>query len=189
MEEGYKVVGTKKDGLSVEKRGRFIKFDIRVETPNGVLWCAYIRRPADKGEVAAGMSNDNRDNQPNKSVKPNPAIKVSIDQAHAILGHSSKGKTRETVAALGILITRGALKTCKSCAISKARQKNVNEESTGVKAVKYNGRVYHDIATIMESEEDKSLGRKTVWHITAKETVNFKRSKFFIAKSGMPKDM
>ncbi len=35
MEEGYKVVRTKKDGLSVEKRGRVIKFDIRVETPRG----------------------------------------------------------------------------------------------------------------------------------------------------------
>jgi len=48
MEEGYKVVGTKKDGLSVEKRGRVIKFDIRVKTPKGVLWCAYIQRPEDK---------------------------------------------------------------------------------------------------------------------------------------------
>jgi hypothetical protein len=28
-----------------------------------------------------------------------------------------------------------------------------------------------------------------VWHITAKETVNFKRSRFFVAKSNMPKDM
>jgi len=101
----------------------------------------------------------------------------------------SEGKTRETAAALGILITRGALKTCESCAISKARQKNMNEESAGVKAVKYNGRVYHDIATLKENEEDKSLGRKTVWHITAKETVNFKRGKFFVAKSDMPKDM
>ncbi len=94
MEEGYKVVGTKKDGLSVKKRGLIIKFDIRVETPEGVLWCAYIRRPEDKGEVAAGMSYDNKgDNQPNKSVKLNPAIKMSIDRAHAILGHSSEAKT------------------------------------------------------------------------------------------------
>ena len=62
MEEGYKVVGTKTDGLSVEKRGLIIKFDIRVETPKGVLWCAYIRRSEDKGEVAAGMSDDKCDN-------------------------------------------------------------------------------------------------------------------------------
>ena len=122
-------------------------------------------------------------------MQPNPAIKMSIDRAHAILGHSSEGKTRQTAAALGILITRGALKTCESCAISKAKQKNVNDVSEGEKAVKYNGRVYHDIATVKESEEDKALGRKTVWHITAEETVNFKRSKFFVSKSDMPKDM
>jgi hypothetical protein len=42
MEEGHKVIRTKKDGLSVKKGGRVIKFDIRVETPKGVLWCAYI---------------------------------------------------------------------------------------------------------------------------------------------------
>jgi len=122
-------------------------------------------------------------------VKLNPAIKMSIDRAHAILGHSSEGKTRQTAAALEILITRGALKTCKSCAIAKAKQKNVNDESAGEKAVKYNERVYHDIATVKESEEDKSLGQKRVWHITAEETVNFKRSKFFVVKSIMPKDM
>ena len=104
------------------------------------------------------MSNDRGDKQPNKSVQLNPAIKISIKQAHAILGHSSEGKTQQTAAALGILITRGALKTCKSCAIAKAKQKNVNDESKGEKAVKYNGRVYHDIATVKESENDKSLG-------------------------------
>jgi len=40
MEEGYKVIGTKKNGLSVKKGGQVIKFDIRVKTPKGVLWCA-----------------------------------------------------------------------------------------------------------------------------------------------------
>ncbi len=65
----------------------------------------------------------------------------------------------------------------------------MNDESEGEKAVKYNGRVYHDIATVKESENDNSLGRKTVWHITAEETVYFKISKFFMAKSNMPKDM
>ena len=87
------MIGTKKDGLSVKKGGWVIKFDIRVETPKGVLWCADIRRPESKGEVAAGMSNDRGDNQQNKSMQLNPAIKMSIEQAHAILGHSSEGKT------------------------------------------------------------------------------------------------
>jgi hypothetical protein len=42
MEEGHKVSGNKKDGLSDEKGGRVINFDIRVETPKGVLWCTYV---------------------------------------------------------------------------------------------------------------------------------------------------
>jgi hypothetical protein len=69
MEEGHKAIGTKKDGLSVKKGGWVIKFEIRVETPKGVLWCAYIRRPESEGEVAARMSADRGDNQQNKSVK------------------------------------------------------------------------------------------------------------------------
>jgi hypothetical protein len=92
MEEGHKVSGGKKDGLSVEKGGRVIKFDIRVKTPKGVLWCSYIRRPESKGEVTAGMRNNRCDNQMNTSIQLNPAIKMSIEQAHATLGHSSEGK-------------------------------------------------------------------------------------------------
>jgi hypothetical protein len=149
MEEGHKVTGNKKDGLSVKKGRQVIKFDIRVETPKGVLWCAYIQRPESEGEVAAGMSEDKSD-QPNESMQELvPAIKMNIERAHAILGHASKGATRRTAAALGMLITRGTLKTCESCAIAKAKQKNMNNESEGEKA---------DNATVKESVNDKSLG-------------------------------
>jgi hypothetical protein len=122
MEEGHKVTGNKKDGLSVEKEGWVIKFDIRIETPKGVLWSTYICQKESKGEVAAGMSDNRVDNQPNTSVQLVSAIKMSIEQAHAILGHASKGKTRQTAAALGILITRGALKTCESVRVAPPLQ-------------------------------------------------------------------
>jgi hypothetical protein len=42
---------------------------------------------------------------------------------------------------------------------------------------------------VKKDDEDKKSGQKTVWHITAEETVNFKCSKFFVYKSEMPKDM
>jgi hypothetical protein len=68
--------------------------------------------------------SDNKSDQPNESVRElAPAIKMNIEQAHAILGHASEGATQQTAAVLGMLITRGALKTCKSCAIAKAKQK------------------------------------------------------------------
>ena len=98
------------------------------------------------------MSDDRGDNQPNESVQElTLVIKMNIEQApHAILGHSREGKARQTAAAFRILITRGALKTCESCAIAKAKQKNMNDESEGEKADKYNGRVYHDIHQLLE---------------------------------------
>jgi len=107
MEEGHKVTGSKKDGLSVQKGRRVITFDIRVETQKGLLWCAYTKQPESKGEVSAGISSGRSDNQPNESVQElTPSIKMSNEQAHAILGHASEGATRRTAAALGMLITR-----------------------------------------------------------------------------------
>jgi hypothetical protein len=67
------------------------------------------------------------------------AIKMNIEQAHAILGHSGEETTRWTAAALGMGITRGTLKTCKSYSIAKVKQKNFNNESEGAKADKFNG--------------------------------------------------
>ena len=121
MEEGHKVTGSKKDGLTAQKGRIVIKFDIRVKTPKGVLWCACIKRPESDREVAAGLNDNKIDNQPTKSVQDlTSAIKMSIERAHAILGDLSEGATWRTAAALGMLITRGTLKTCKSCAIAKA---------------------------------------------------------------------
>ncbi len=45
MEEGHKVSGNKKDGITLQKGSGVIEFDIKVETPKGVLWCAYIKQP------------------------------------------------------------------------------------------------------------------------------------------------
>ena len=83
---------------------------------------------------------------------------MNIEQAHAILGYASEDTTRRTAAALSMLITRDTLKTCKSCAILKAKQKNLNQESEGTKASKFNGQVYHDIATVKEGNKDKKPG-------------------------------
>jgi hypothetical protein len=117
------------------------------------------------------------------------AIKMNFERVHAILGHSNEDTTQKTAAALNMQITRGSLKMCKPCAVAKARQMNVNNKSKGSKAEKFNGHVYHDIAIVNKSNNDKKLGRKSVWHVIAEERVNFKTSKFFLSKSKMPKYM
>jgi hypothetical protein len=42
-----------------------------------------------------------------------------------------------------------------------------------------------DTSIVKESNHDKKLGCKSVWHVIADETVNFKTSKFFVSKSKM----
>jgi hypothetical protein len=158
--------------------------------PKGVLWCAYIKRNEPKSEIAAESSVLKSNNQPVESEKGlKSAIKMNIEIAHAILGNSNEDTTPKMAAALNMQITRGSLKTCEPCAVAKVRQMNVNSKSKGSKAEKFNGRVYHDIAIVKESDDDKKLGRKSVWHVIAEETVNFKMSKFFVSKSEMPKYM
>jgi hypothetical protein len=94
MEEGHSVKANKKGGIAVQKSGKVIKFDIRVEMPKGVLWCAYIRRNEPKSEIAAESSdlkNNNRIAESKKGLKS--AIKMNFERAHAILGHSNEGTT------------------------------------------------------------------------------------------------
>ena len=192
MEEGHKMTANSKDGITLEKNGRVIKFDMRIETPKGVLWCAYIKRNNVGSELAAGLSDEKLSSEVvRKDAKVlEPILKMHISRAHAILGHASEDATRKMAAALNMLITRGGLKTCEACAIAKAKQMNVVQESEGEKAQVFNGRVFHDIAIVKADEESgKKLCKKGVWHICVDELVGFKRSTFFTAKSKMPEYM
>ncbi len=86
---------------------------------------------------------------------------MNIERAHAILGHSNEDTTRKMAAALNMQITSGSLKMCEPCIVAKARQTNVNSKSEGIKAEKFNGCMYHDIAIVKESNNDKKLGCKS----------------------------
>jgi hypothetical protein len=94
MAEGHSVKANKKDGITVQKGGRVITFDIRVERPKVILWCAYIKRNEPKSEIAAESSDLKSNNQPAESKKGlKSAIKMNIARAHAILGHSNEDTT------------------------------------------------------------------------------------------------
>ncbi len=43
----------RRDGITLEKNGWVIKFDMRVETPKGVLWHAYIKRNDSHDELSS----------------------------------------------------------------------------------------------------------------------------------------
>jgi hypothetical protein len=58
IEEGHKLSGNKNKGITLKKNGCVIAFDVRVETPKGLLWCVHIKRNDCNGKVAAGSSNN-----------------------------------------------------------------------------------------------------------------------------------
>jgi hypothetical protein len=74
---------------------------------------------------------------------------MSINKAHALLGHCNEDATRKVARGLGWTITRGSLKPCAHCAIAKAKQKNTVKVSVSEdKAKKPGERVFLDITTI-----------------------------------------
>jgi hypothetical protein len=66
---------------------------------------------------------------------------MHIGRAHAILGEDA---TRRMAAALNMLIMQGGLKTCEPCAIAKAKQMKVANESEGEKAQVFNEQLFHE---------------------------------------------
>ena len=55
--------------------------------------------------------------------------RLNINMAHCLLGHRNEISVRKTARELGSVLMHGTLKTCKHCARSKAKEKNVHKES------------------------------------------------------------
>ena len=88
LDVGFKMEGD--DEAIVLRRGDAeIRFDIKIETKNGALFCAYFkRRIEDDTEVNAGAAGS-------------AVLEMSVNQAHQRLGHPSEQTTRATAAELG----------------------------------------------------------------------------------------
>ena len=112
MEKGFVMNGNKEVGIRLTKGNVSVTFDIPIRTNEGVLWCLHMKRLAPDGldqvaEVSCFVTN--------------------IVKAHGLLGHSNEAYTRKTAEHLGWKVTRGTLGNCESCAIGKARQKNLGK--------------------------------------------------------------
>ena len=173
VEQGWKLSGDKECLTLVSPCGQAeIKFDIVIKTARGCIFATLLSRVTD---VAAANVT--------KSMKPDKPKKVNITlrEAHAKLGHCDKEKAKRTATALGWNLTETTMTPCESCAMGKAKQKNVPKRSTRVKATKAGERIYHDISTIMGNEE---LGcPKSQWHCCMDEFSQFTLSKFYKKKN------
>ena len=192
MKEGWELGGNEKE-LTLKKGNWVLKFDTVMHTRHGALFCGIFKRRMLQEEemvnpfvpVGRERGGGEKDVEATKSV-----LKMSIQRAHDCLGHLSERTTRQTASSLGIGISRGALPICGSCAISKAKQKNVSKETEGSKACVFNGRNFHDLAKIRVPDEIEGvILQKSNWHILVDEASGFKRSAFHETKGGIVQDM
>ena len=93
-----------------------LRFDIKITTPNGVLYAIYMKRT--HAEHANVVTNTN---------KPEKKTKMSVLQVHKKLGHINAWATVQIADSLGWTLTGNGTINCASCAAGKAKQKLLNK--------------------------------------------------------------
>jgi hypothetical protein len=166
MKAGWKLNGDA-NSIYITKDEARIDFDIKIPTPKGVLFAMYLKRDSE----IAGAGAD---------VK----VKMSVTQAHDKLGHCGEDMTRKSAKLLGWELLPGNMKPCEACAAGKAKQKNVPKASEHVASELCNERIFLDIASIRQSENEQKV-TKPNWRIMVDEYTQLKVSDFFETKSGM----
>ncbi len=132
MQRGFTMTGDNTQGIILQKGSTMIKFDIKIETPGGVIWCGYFKREC---EVAA--------------VSEDAQYKILVDQAHCSLRHPDENHTRHIAKLFGWQLKVGEMKPCEACPVAKAQQVNVNKVCTSdSKAQEAGERIFSDLTTI-----------------------------------------
>ncbi len=76
MQSGFNMTGDNTQGIILQKGSTVIKFDIRIQTPGDVIWCGYFKRGCKVSSVLGDAQH-----------------KISVDQAHCLLGHLDENCT------------------------------------------------------------------------------------------------
>ena len=179
MEAGWNLE-SEKDCIMLKKGKQIIKFDVKVKSPNGVLYCGRFRANHSGGASEASLVNSN--------VKDKSIRKMNINEAHCCFGHMSEANTRKVAKEMGIEIVRGAMKKCAACAVGKSKQKNVPKNKDVQKESIVPGeRIHLDLSKINAPEEYKDLVQMTRpwWRLMVDEATGLKFSEFFETKRAM----
>ena len=84
---------------------------------------------------------------------------VTEQKAHALLGCMGKEITRKTAQSLGWTITKFNNIPCEHCAVGKAHQKNLVQQSISQKATRSGERMCTDISSIKQLKNGPPLIR------------------------------
>ena len=184
IKKGWNLVGDK-DKLELKKNGKRIVFDIKINTPKGVLFCIHIKR--NRNEEAANVEADEVKKAQSYIEKALDGGKVDINKAHELLGHMGEENTRKVCKHLGIDLKKTGFKTCENCALGQGKKKNIPKKSDHIPSEEPNGRILLDISTIKKPNGNPKV--KTVvrgnWRLIVDEATGYKTTDFYAKKSDM----
>jgi hypothetical protein len=119
MEDGWELHGNKEIGFQLSKHGIILRFNIRVETDEGVVWAAQFRR---RNAVLAMTGTD---------MTRNGVRVMDMTTIHRKLGHADEQSNRNVAKRFGWETTDGPMMPCESCAVGKGRQKKCAQDVEG----------------------------------------------------------
>jgi hypothetical protein len=140
-----------------------------VNTTKGKLLCICIKQ---ENEIA------------NATVSGPKPVLMTIQEAHAKLGHVGEDVTRKAAKALGWELKKGGLKPCEACSVGKAKQKNITNESEHVESKISGGCVFLDISTVKAPLNGPKV-YKPMWLMIMDERAKLKLSSFHEKKDGI----
>lgn len=179
--QDWRIISGDDTSIVVEKGSYQIKFDTIIKTTKGAIYaCKFDRRSSEIS--AANNSVRQTSSDGSKRIK-----KINIVDLHSKLGHINEADSRTVARQLGMTISRGTLKPCESCALAKAKQKNVSKQSDRPKQTVVGGLLNLDLTKVTVKlvsggEAKVSCNR---WCIITDEASGKKWSIFTLTKSGM----
>jgi hypothetical protein len=153
----------------ITKGGHKIVFDIRIETPEGLIFSLYHKRKGDEVNAAG----------PEQVVK-----KLLIKKAHELLGHMNEDMCWATCKAIHWELNQGTLGVCAACTLGKAKQKAINISKEEVKEQDSKTRIDLDISSIKKPQDIKAIYNQHCW-ILVDEQTQLKFVDFFETKNRM----
>ena len=109
---------------------------------------------------------------------------VSAKKAHNVLGHVRADASRKTMSYWGWKISRRTY-FCDDCALSKAKQKNVNKTRSDGVAKEPGERLFIDISSVAK----RSSGGKKFWALIVDDKTRMKWSRFLTKKSDLASEV
>jgi len=108
---------------------------------------------------------------------------ITVNDAHAKLGHCSKALARKAAQYYDWKLMRGGMPPCEECATGKGRQKDVVKDSDHIPSEVMGERFYIDIASIKRENSEDTGYSKMFWLLAVDEYSHMKFLWFLSRKS------